>query len=136
MDVWTLIWVRYGKKMIPVWTKPQRRIDHRIYYPKKQLTTVFGYVSVLVNSTSACVKRKHVEALTELIVVCDVKLTIKYAIISHLMMLTQHCFTCGFQSKYLFYSCRYKKSTWNTTDWSLMSETEAMWCIYTDGTCF
>lgn len=64
------------------------------------MTTVFGYVSVLVNSTSACVKRKHVEALTELIVVCDVKLTIKYAVISHLMMLMQRCFTCGFQSKY------------------------------------
>ncbi len=63
---------------------------------------MFGYVSVLVNSTSACVKRKHVEALTELIVVCDVKLTIKYAIISHLMMLTQHCFICGFQSKFYF----------------------------------
>lgn len=64
------------------------------------MTTVFGYVSVLVNSTSACVKRKHVEALTELIGVCDVKLTIKYVIISHLMMLTHHCLTCGFQSKY------------------------------------
>lgn len=66
------------------------------------MTKVFGFVSVLVNSIPACVKCKHVEVLTELIVVCDVKLTMKYAIISHLMMLMQSCFTCGFLSKYLF----------------------------------
>lgn len=49
----------------------------------------------------ASVKRKHMEVLTEMNVVYDVKLTIKYAIISHLMMLVQHCSTCGFQSKFI-----------------------------------
>lgn len=64
-------------------------IDRKMDYLKKQMTKVFGYVSVLVNCISACVQHKHVEALTELIAVCDVKLTIKYALISRLMMLIQ-----------------------------------------------